>query len=99
MTEAEKYFLVVAEELNMAKAAQKLYVSHQNISQHIRNLEKQYGTQLIIRKPRMELTAAGRELAATLANVQVLENQLRLRINHPSLFRLLWNATIVSFPM
>lgn len=81
MTEAEKYFLVVAEELNMAKAAQKLYVSHQNISQHIRNLEKQYGTQLIIRKPRMELTAAGRELAATLANVQVLENQLRLRIN------------------
>lgn len=81
MTEAEKYFLVVAEELNMAKASQRLYVSHQNISQHIRNLEKQYGTQLFVRKPRMELTAAGRELATVLANVQVLENRLRLRIS------------------
>ena len=77
MTEAEKYFIVVAEELNMGRAAQKLFVSHQNISQHIRNLEKQYGTQLIIRKPRLQLTSAGRELAETLNNVQVLENRLR----------------------
>lgn len=84
MTEAEKYFIVVAEELNMGKAAQKLFVSHQNISQHIRNLEKQYGTQLIIRKPRLQLTSAGRELAETLNNVQVLENRLRLRISEKS---------------
>lgn len=84
MTEAEKCFIVVAEELNMGKAAQKLFVSHQNISQHIRNLERQYGTQLIIRKPRLQLTAAGRELAETLNNVQVLENRLRLRIDENS---------------
>ena len=85
MNEAEKYFLVVAEELNISKAAQRLFVSHQNISQHIQNLEEKYGTQLIIRKPKMMLTPAGRDLADTLAHVKVLEDQmlLRLRENDP----------------
>lgn len=84
MTEAERYFLVVSEELNISKAAQLLFVSHQNISQHIQNLEEKYGTKLIIRKPKMALTAAGRDLAATLGHVKILEDQMQLRINERS---------------
>ena len=81
MTEAEKIFLVVSEELNLSKAAQRMFVSHQNISQHIQKLEDKYRTKLIVRKPKIQLTAAGRELADTLQQIQMLELQMQLRIN------------------
>lgn len=84
MTDAERYFLIVAEELNISKAARKLFVSHQNVSQHIQKLEEKYGTELIIRRPKLSLTPAGQNLMETLENIQVLENQLLLRINEDS---------------
>ena len=35
-----EYFLVAAEELNFTRAARKLYISQQSLSNHISNLEK-----------------------------------------------------------
>ena len=34
-----KYFLMVAEELNITRAAERLYISQQSLSNHIGNLE------------------------------------------------------------
>ena len=36
-----EYFLVAAEELNFTKAAKRLYISQQSLSNHISNLEKE----------------------------------------------------------
>ena len=36
-----EYFLVAAEELNFTKAAKRLYISQQSLSNHIANLEKE----------------------------------------------------------
>ena len=40
-----EYFLVAAEELNFTKAAKRLYISQQSLSNHISNLEKEFGTE------------------------------------------------------
>ena len=57
-----KYFLAVAEEQNITKAAEKLFISQQALSGHITRLEKELGVRLFDRQPSLALTYAGREL-------------------------------------
>jgi DNA-binding transcriptional LysR family regulator len=56
------YFTVLAKELHMTRAAQKLYITQQNLSQHVQKLEDHYGVKLFERKPKMALTLAGEQL-------------------------------------
>ena len=53
------YFQVAAQELNLTRAAQKLYISQQALSGHINRLEKECGTPLFERSPKLRLTYAG----------------------------------------
>ena len=53
-----EYFLAVAEEESISRAAERVMVSQQDMSNHIRRLEKQYGL-LFERRPRFALTPAG----------------------------------------
>jgi len=57
-----RYFLVAAEELNLQKAAQRLFISQQALSIHIQKLEEEYGVQLFERRPRLRLTLAGEHM-------------------------------------
>jgi DNA-binding transcriptional LysR family regulator len=54
-----KYFLELAKDLNMTATAQRLYISQQNLTQHIQRLEKYYNVPLFHRKPKLSLTYAG----------------------------------------
>ena len=40
------YFVELAKELHVTNTAQKLYISQQNLSQHIQRLEQYYGVPL-----------------------------------------------------
>lgn len=57
-----EYFLIVAEELNITRAAKCLYISQQSLSNHISNLEKEFHVQLFNRTMPLTLTYAGRAL-------------------------------------
>lgn len=59
-----EYFLVAAEELNFTKAAKRLYISQQSLSNHISNLEKEFNVVLFNRTSPLTLTYAGQALKA-----------------------------------
>lgn len=53
------YFITAARELNFTRAAEKLYISQQALSNHIASLEREVGVTLIERKAPMRLTLGG----------------------------------------
>ena len=56
-----RYILAIAEEKNITKAAEKLFVSQSALSQQLLKLEQELGTPLFERSGRiLELTEAGR---------------------------------------
>lgn len=57
-----EYFLAAAEELNFTKAAKRLYISQQSLSNHILNLEKEFDVILFNRTTPLTLTYAGHAL-------------------------------------
>ena len=60
-----KYFLMVAEELNITRAAERLYISQQSLSNHISNMERELDVKLFTRSPKLSLTYAGGLLVET----------------------------------
>lgn len=54
-----EYFIAVAEEENITKAANKLHLTQQALSGHLARLEEELGAELFTRKPTLKLTYAG----------------------------------------
>ncbi|MDO5027810.1 MAG: LysR family transcriptional regulator [Bacillota bacterium] len=69
-------FLLVAEELNFTKAAEKAFVSQQTASYHIKTLEDQYKVKLFNRRPNLSLTEAGQFLYQSLKNLKSMEKSI-----------------------
>ncbi len=60
-----RYFCVVASELNLTRAAEKLHIAQPPLTRQIKQLEEEIGAQLFVRKPRgLELTEAGQYFLA-----------------------------------
>ena len=71
-----EYFLVIAEEKNFSRAADKLFVSQQSLSEHVKKLEQELGTPLFKRGRSLTLTVAG-ECLVTGAQ-EILDAQSRM---------------------
>ena len=75
-----EYFLAVAEDLSYARAAARLYVSQQTLSEAILRLEAEYGVMLFLRKKPLELTYAGKKFMDYAQHIlrlrEALENQV-----------------------
>lgn len=76
--ESLKTFLILAEEHNVKKTAQRLYVVQSTVSSRIQELEKELAQPLFERKPRsMTLTPAGQRLIPIAQRIVAMEKELR----------------------
>ena len=77
-----QYFVTVAEELNITKAAEKLHISQPPLSAQIKNLEAELDTVLFIRgKRHLTLTESGQLLYRRAKNILNLEEKTRSEIH------------------
>lgn len=70
--------VVLAQESNMRKAAERLFVSQPALSQRLQNIEKQWGTKMFIRTQKGLLLTASGEIVIKFAN-EMLEKQERVQ--------------------
>ncbi|MFF2028137.1 LysR family transcriptional regulator, partial [Streptomyces sp. NPDC058171] len=64
-------FLAVAEELHFGRAAERLHVAQSPLSQTVRALERELGTDLFVRTTRsVRLTAAGEALVGPARTIE-----------------------------
>ena len=71
-----RYFLQAAEEKNITRAAEKLYISQQSLSGHIAKLEEELGVALFERGAELKLTYAGERLALLARRICSLEREI-----------------------
>ncbi len=71
-----QYFLILVEEMNISKAASRLFITHQNLSKYLSNLETELGVILFNRKPVFSLTIAGRILYDSFRQTELLEQNV-----------------------
>lgn len=76
-----EYFVVVAEELSMTKASQRLFVSQQSLSKHIINLEQSLEIKLFDRSPNLSLTYAGSRFLRTAIQILDLKRQIVMEMD------------------
>lgn len=74
-------FLVVAEEMNFSKAAERLFISQQSLSYNIQRMEQEYSVALFNRKPRLVLTPAGREMVKYARKIVDTHNLMKISMS------------------
>lgn len=72
-----EYFTVLAQERNFTRAAERLHITQQSLSSHIAGMEKELGSQLLVRRVPLELTYAGEVLLRYAAGFQKFHNDMQ----------------------
>ena len=84
MKQSFNIFLLVAEEMNIGRAARRAFVTQQCVSDHIRRLEQEYEVALFERKPSLHLTKAGETMLKTLRSIHILESSMEKNLKEIS---------------
>ncbi|HZH58456.1 MAG TPA: LysR family transcriptional regulator [Metabacillus sp.] len=76
-----RMLVVLAEEMNMRKAAERLFVSQPALSQRLQTIEKSWGLQIFIRSQKgLTLTPAGEKIIAYAQEVVLKEEKVKEEI-------------------
>lgn len=77
MDERIDYFIALVEEGSFSKAAARLYVSQQGLSNYVKSVESHYNCQMFVRKPQLSLTPAGEAYYNAVKQVKRIELNLQ----------------------
>lgn len=78
-----RYFIVVAEQLNIPRAAEYIHIDQSPLSQAIRGLEEELGDSLSVRLPRrLELTPAELKLLTVCRKLLVRLERVTRAVRH-----------------
>lgn len=84
-----KYFVTVAEELNIGRAAQRLQISQPTLTRQIQLLEEDLGAALFVRLSRgVELTQAGELFVEDARNIQTILTQAHEKVQKAAVGKL-----------
>lgn len=72
-----EYFMILAEEQNVSKAAERLHLSQQALSNYIRRLEEEYQVTLFERKPFFRLSYAGEQMVYYVRQILQAESDMK----------------------
>lgn len=72
-----EYFVVLAQERNFTRAAERLHITQQSLSSHVAGMEKELGSQLLVRRVPLELTYAGDVLLRYATDFQKAHSDMR----------------------
>ena len=81
MTTNMDYFIAVAEEKSISKAAERMYISQQSMSNYIKRLEERYRVKLFNRKPQLTLTDAGQKLLDAFLQIKKIESTVTMELD------------------
>ena len=82
-----EYFVVAAEELNFTKAAKRLFISQQSLSNHIAHIEKEFGVALFNRTTPLTLTYAGQRLLVRARTLLTYKDETYRAGGHQGFYR------------
>jgi len=74
-------FLEIVKDMNLHVTAERLFVSQQSLSVHIKQIESYYGVTLFERKPKFKLTKNGEELRKEAKLIMNSDRRLKLMFN------------------
>lgn len=76
-----KYFIAVAQERNIGRAAERLHISQPPLTRQIKQLEEDLGAELLVRTPKgVELTEAGQALLHDALSIRRLVDQTSVKV-------------------
>jgi DNA-binding transcriptional LysR family regulator len=72
----------VVKEMNFTRAAEKLFVTQQCLSRHIKQMEEHFGVTLFERKPALRLTPAGEQMLQAAYEFTAMEERLQTEFSN-----------------
>ncbi|GKH49725.1 hypothetical protein CE91St46_08360 [Eubacteriales bacterium] len=78
------YFLLIAEEKNISRAARRAFISQQSLSKYLRQLEEKVGAQLFFRKPVFRLTPAGEIVLQRARQIKAISQSMEQELEEVS---------------
>lgn len=82
-----RYFVALCEEMNFTRAAKKMIITQQSLSDHIAKMEKEYGVKLFDRQKPLTLTESGKTFLESAKKILNEEKDLNIRIQDIKDFR------------
>ena len=76
-----EYFVMIAEERNITRVAEKEHISQQSLSNHVKKMEEEFGVKLFDRTGTLSLTYAGERVYNYASELLKIKDEMEKEIH------------------